>query len=92
MGSSQLQSTTASYGQWLREGRSNWLTVLPTLHKAVPPELHVLHGANSGNKSQDLLQQPGREHTSVGMPGQRTACAATHGMKVVIDWVKKKLG
>ena len=28
----------------------------PTLKRAVPPELHVLHGANSGHKSQDLLQ------------------------------------
>ena len=52
----------------------------PTLHRAVPPELHVLHGVNAGYKSHDLLHQPCREHESLGMPGQRTACAATHGM------------
>ena len=34
----------------------------PTLHMAVPPELHVLHCVNASYKWQDLLQQPGREH------------------------------
>ena len=29
----------------VRDGRSNWLVVPPTLHRAVPPELHVLHTA-----------------------------------------------
>ena len=43
---------------------------------AVPPELHVLRGANAGNKSQDLLQQQGLKYTSTVMPGQRTTCAA----------------
>ena len=51
---------------------------------AVPPELHVLHGVNAGYKSQDLLQQPGLEHASTGMPGQRTACAATQGESINI--------
>ena len=26
---------------------------------ALPPDLHVLHGVNAANKSQDFLQQPG---------------------------------
>ena len=30
----------------IRDGRSNWLVAPPTLHRAVPPELHVLHTAN----------------------------------------------
>ena len=47
---------------------------------AVPPELYVLHGANAGYKSQDLLHQPGLEHASTGMSDQRTACAATQGV------------
>ena len=29
----------------VRDGRSNWLVALPTLHRAVPSELHVLHSA-----------------------------------------------
>ena len=41
--------------------------VHPTPSWAVPPELHVLHGVNAANKSQDLLQQPGLEHASTGM-------------------------
>ena len=53
---------------------------LPTTqHWAVPPELHVLHGVDAGYKSQDLLQQPGSEHASLGTPGQRTARVATQG-------------
>ena len=55
----------------------------PTLMGSTPwgPELHVLPGVNAGYKSQELLQHPGCEHASIGMPGQRTACAATHGIK-----------
>ena len=49
---------------------------LPTLY-SLPSELHVLHGVNAFYKSQDLLQQPEREHESLSMPGQRTAGAAT---------------
>ena len=29
----------------VRDGRSNWLVALPTLHRALPPELHLLHTA-----------------------------------------------
>ena len=29
----------------IRDGRSNWLVAPHTLHRAVPPELHVLHTA-----------------------------------------------
>ena len=29
----------------VRDGRSNWLVAPPTLHRAVPPELHVLHNS-----------------------------------------------
>ena len=53
----------------------------PILYRAAPHELHILQGINAGYKiSQDLLQQPGREHACLGMPGQRTACAVTQGM------------
>ena len=52
---------------------------------AVPPELHVLHGVNAGYKSQDLLQQPGIEQESIGLPSQRTACAATQGIGLLLD-------
>ena len=47
---------------------------------AAPPELHVLHGVNAAYKSQDLLDQPGIERASTGMPVQRTTCAATQGI------------
>ena len=59
----------------------DWLHPPPSW--AVPPEFHVLHGVNVGYKSQDLLQQPRGEHASWGMPGQRTACAATQGINVI---------
>ena len=29
----------------VRDGRFNWVVAPPTLHRAVPPELHVLHTA-----------------------------------------------
>ena len=41
----------------------------------------------AGYKSQDLLQPPRREHASLAMPGQRTACAAIQGI-----WTKMLLG
>ena len=53
----------------------------PTLHRAVPHELHVVHGAYAGYKSPDLLQPVRIEHATFGMPGQRTAYAATLGTK-----------
>ena len=45
MGSSSLQSTTLATVNGVTDGRSNWLVAPPTLHRAVPPELHVLHTA-----------------------------------------------
>ena len=43
-------------------------------------DLHVLDDANAGYTSQDLSQRVRREHVTFGVPGQRTACAATQGM------------
>ena len=45
----------------------NWLAVTPTLHRAVPHELHVLHGVNAGHKSHDLLQKVGSELATFGL-------------------------
>ena len=42
----------------------------------LPPELHVF----LSSKAQDLLQREKCEHATFGMPGQRTACAATQDM------------
>ena len=53
----------------VRDGRPNLLVEPITLHRAVPP-----------SKSQDLLHSVGRERATFGMPCQRTACAATHGI------------
>ena len=40
----------------VRDGRSNWLVAPPTLHGAVPPELHICTlQCGLGCKSQDLL-------------------------------------
>ena len=41
----------------------------------VLPELHVLHGVNTANKSQDLLHKLRLERASTGMPDQLTTCA-----------------
>ena len=60
-----------------RDGRSNCLVTPPTLHRAVPPELHVLQGAMPAGE--DLLQPVRIEGATFGMPAQRTACAATQG-------------
>ena len=49
----------------------------PPSSRAIPPELHVLHGVNATYKSQDLLYPPGLENALAGMPDQRTTCAAT---------------
>ena len=40
-----------------------------TLYMAVSHELHILHGANEGHKSQDLPQPLRRKHSTIGMPG-----------------------
>ena len=40
-------------------------------------------GTNAGHQLQDMLQPVRREHATFGMPGQRTACAATLGMHSV---------
>ena len=40
-----------------------------TIRRTVKPELHVLHGANKGNKSKDLLQSLGHERATIGIPG-----------------------
>ena len=78
MGNSWLQSTTTSYWQCIRDSRSHW-SHPPTLMGSTPwaPRMY---GVNVGNKSQDLLQQPGLEHASTLMKGQLTACAATQGI------------
>ena len=55
----------------------------PSVRRAVPHEPQVLHGVNAGQISQDLLQQPGSEHVSLGVSGQCTACAATQGIKSI---------
>ena len=58
--------------------------LLPTLHKSVLLKFHLLHGANEGYKSQDLLQPVRRENATFGMPGQRAACAATQLIKTYV--------
>ena len=66
----------------------DWSHPLSSL--AVPPELHVLHGVNVGYKLQDLLQQPGREHASLDIPGHRTTCAATEGISTIYSIIPFK--
>ena len=84
MGNSQLQSTTASYGQF---GQILYIQFTghysPPYTGKYPPELHVLHGVNAGHKSQDLLQIMGRERATIGIADQRTACEATQGIKII---------
>ena len=41
MGSSQLQSTTTSYGQWHLRQLIHWLAVNPHPYRAAPPERHL---------------------------------------------------
>ena len=48
----------------IRDGRSNWLVAPPTLHRAVPPELHVLHTA----------MQPGLRITRLATLSQPRTC------------------
>ena len=64
----------------VRDGRSNWLVALPTLHRAVPLS-STYYTVQCGCKSQDLLHSVSRERATFGMPGQRTACATTQGVK-----------
>ena len=59
------------------DGRFKWLTISPTLYRAVPPE-HYLHGANSCHKSQVL--SGGRARVTFWTVGYRIACAATQSM------------
>ena len=43
-----------------------------------------MHGVNVAYNSQDLLHQPRLERASMGMPYQRTTCAATQGIKGIL--------
>ena len=56
--------------------RSNY-PLTPTIQRAVSTELHVLHCASAGYKSQDLLHPLGREHATLEMPD---CCAVNHGI------------
>ena len=81
MGASSCSRPQPTTDNGVRDGRSNWLVAPPTLQRAVPHELHVLHAeCNTGCKSKDLLHSVSRERATFGIPGQRTACAATQGM------------
>ena len=53
--------------------------LLPTLHRAVPLELHLLHGENAGYESQALLQTVRLELATFGMLGQLITSAAIQG-------------
>ena len=55
----------------------------PTLNRAVPPELH-LYDTNAGYKSKKLLQRVRCERATFGMPGQRTANAATQSIQIFL--------
>ena len=52
----------------------------PPASWAVPSEHHILLGVNAGYKLQDLLQKPGLEQASTGIPEQLTTCAATQAI------------
>ena len=68
--SSQSQRATDN---GVRDGRSNWLSVIPTLYRAVTPERRS-HGAKASQKSQ--VYSSGRE---CGTLGHFIGCAATNG-------------
>ena len=51
----------------------------PTLHRAVPPKLHVLHSATLATNHKTCCTRWGSNNATIGMPDQRTACAATQG-------------
>ena len=71
----------------VRDGRSNWLVAPPTLHRAVPPELHVLHTAMRAGLQITRLTALSALRTCDlrnTRPNQRTACAATQGIKFLI--------
>ena len=59
--------------------------------QSVLPELHVLHDVNAQYKSQDLLQRVRREHATFGMPGKRTAWAATWGMSGLLPMARQSV-
>ena len=81
MESSQLQSTTTSYGQW-RQRRYIQLTGrTPHPTQGSTPWSPRIAQFNAGCKSQDLLHWLRCERATFGTPGQRTACAATQGIR-----------
>ena len=51
MGSSQLQSSTASYEHGARDDRSNEWSLPPTSFNPVPPESHAVAHVNGSYKS-----------------------------------------
>ena len=44
-GAPSCSQPQAATDNGVRDGRSNWLVAPPTRHRAIPPELHVLHTA-----------------------------------------------
>ena len=67
----------------VRDGRSNWLVAPPTLYRqGSTPWTPRIAQFNAGCKSQDLLHWLRCERATFGTLGQRTACAATQGIKL----------
>ena len=65
------------------DGRSNWLPLLPTLHRSVPGELHLLVHMLCTKYKTCCSKWDANTRPSIGMPGQRTAYAATLGIKLM---------
>ena len=79
--------TQAATDNGVRDGRFNRLAITPTVHRAVPHELHVLHVVKAGYKWQKMQQQLWSGQASLGMPDQLTAGAATRVITMNISSV-----
>ena len=79
-----MQSTRTSYGQWRRDGRSNCLVAPPTLHRAVPPELHILHTAMWAGLQITRLTALSEQRTCDLRNTRPTHCLCGHSLKEIV--------
>ena len=71
----------------VRDGRSNWLIAPPTLHRAVPPELHVLHTAMRAANHKTCCSESA---ANVRLQNARpTHCRCGHSGYIILKYLEK---
>ena len=81
-GASRCSRPQLAVKNGVRDCRSNWQTVTPHPTQSSTTGAPRIACCKFGLQITRLMQPLGREHATSGMPGSRTACAATQGIRL----------